>query len=169
LIPNPMRRHANTTDPGIVKSVLVGYMILVLHLVLVAALGLLVLFFRGVVSYMVWIFLGGVAVIGFSAWHFFRRMKREGRALNDMLASGPFRNRAVEVSLLGGLANLRVGAPSQSADLMLPHNIASPETQLEDGESQRLRELAILARLLEKKAITQDDFDAATRRLFSRS
>ena len=48
---------------GLFKGVFVAYTILILHVLLVAAMGVLVLFFRGVVNYLPWIF-AGAAVIG---------------------------------------------------------------------------------------------------------
>ena len=45
------------------KSVLVAYFILVLHVILVAGLVVMVIFFRGIINYMIWIFLGGLIVM----------------------------------------------------------------------------------------------------------
>ncbi|WP_054690371.1 hypothetical protein [Desulfosarcina cetonica] len=45
---------------GLVKSVMLAYLILALHLLLIAGIAILVLFFRGVVNYMLWIVLGGL-------------------------------------------------------------------------------------------------------------
>ena len=52
-------------NDGVFKSVLMAYSVLVLHVLLIAGLGLLVLFFRGVIQYMIWIFLGGAAALLF--------------------------------------------------------------------------------------------------------
>ena len=63
------------------KSVLMAYLILVLHVVLITGLVLLVIFFRGIINYMIWIFLGGTAAILASAYHFYKRMKMEGKTI----------------------------------------------------------------------------------------
>ena len=86
-----------------------AYMVLVLHLLLIAGLGLLVLFFRGVMQYMIWIFLGGAAAIIVSGYHFYIRMKQEGKNLREMMYSPLFHGRAVEVSILGGMATFKIG------------------------------------------------------------
>jgi hypothetical protein len=60
----------NKENDGLVKSVLLAYFILALHVLLIAGMAVLVLFFRGVVNYMLWIVLGGIAVVGLSAFFF---------------------------------------------------------------------------------------------------
>ena len=94
---------------GLFKSVMLAYFVLVLHILLIVGLGLLVIFFRGIVQYMIWVFLFGfIAILG-SFYYFYRRMKAEGRSLREMLRSPLFLDRPVEVSLLGGLASFKVG------------------------------------------------------------
>ena len=100
-------------DDGLVRSVLLAYLILVLHVLLIAGVAILVLFFRGVVNYLLWIFLGGVVLIGISAFYFIRRMRAEGRSLREMLRNPMFNGRSVEVSLLGGMATVKLGQSSR--------------------------------------------------------
>jgi hypothetical protein len=149
---------------SLVKSVLLAYMILALHVLLIAGLGLLVLFFRGFVQYMLWIFLGGTAVVVYSGYRFWRRMKAEGKTLGEMLNSSAFSGRSVEVSLLGGIASLKLGAPDGRRALGAVEDPAPP-LQLEDPETARIRELSELARLLEKELVTREEYDLAKRRL----
>ena len=151
---------------GVMKSVLTAYFILILHALLFAGLGVLVLFFRGLVNYMLWIFLGGTALIVTSGYLFWRRMKAEGKTLQEMVNSPMFRGRTVEVSLLGGLASFKLGngpaVPALGAgDDGLP-------LQLEDPASARVRELSELARLLENDLITMDEFNRTKQQLMSR-
>ncbi|MBW2614181.1 MAG: SHOCT domain-containing protein, partial [Deltaproteobacteria bacterium] len=114
---------------GLVKSVMVAYFVLVLHVFLIIGLGLVVIFFSGIVQYMLWIFLTGVIIILASLFYFYRRMKAEGRTLRQMMQSPMFNGRPVEVSLLGGLASFRVGSSGRAAGLGadIPH----PSNQLE--------------------------------------
>ena len=155
--------HSSKDKDGLVKSVLFAYMILALHVVLIAGIGLLVLFFRGFVEYMLWIFLAISALIAYSGYRFWRRMKTEGRTLSEMLSSPAFRGRSGEVNLLGGIASFKLGAPD--ARRVLPDETAPPPRQLEDPETARIRELSELARLLEKDLITLDEYNQAKRRL----
>ena len=145
-----------------VKSVLMAYLVLVLHVLLIAGLGLLILFFRGIVNYMIWIVIGGTLIIIFSAWRFYMRMKKEGKTLRDILRSPVFEGREVEVSLLGGLASLKVGKPGHPP----LEDFSSNVKQLEDPEAVRLRELNELVRLFENNLITLEEYNQAKKQIF---
>jgi hypothetical protein len=67
------------------------------------------------------------------------------------------------VSLLGGMATLKLDKPH--SDDILELDGQSPPLQLEDPESARIREISLLAQLLEKELITPDEFTKAKRRL----
>ena len=156
------------TSDGLVKSVLLAYFILALHVLLIAGVAILVLFFRGMVNYMLWIFLGGLALIGFSAFYFFRRMRAEGKTLREMLRNPMFNGRSVEVSLLGGMATVKLGQPSQPP--AIGHDAAIDVPRLEEPNiphNRDVSELSELARLLEKDLITVDEFNKAKRQLLN--
>lgn len=158
----------NKDGDGLVKSVLLAYFILALHVLLIAGMTILVIFFRGVVNYMLWIFLGGLALIGFSAFYFVRRMRAEGRSLREMLSNPMFNGRSVEVSLLGGMATVKLG--QSSLPPAIGHDAAVDIPRLEDLDAFRNREvseLTELARLLEKDLITVDEFNKAKRQLLN--
>jgi hypothetical protein len=153
---------------GLVKSVLLAYFILALHVLLIAGMAILVLFFRGVVNYMLWIFLGGIVLVALSAFYFIRRMRAEGKSLREMLRNPMFNGRSVEVSLLGGMATVKLGQSSQPP--AIGHDPAVDLPRLEDPDSFRNRDvsdLAELARLLEKDLITVDEFNKAKRQLLN--
>jgi hypothetical protein len=139
-------------------------MILALHVLLIAGLGLMVLFFRGFVHYMLWIFLAGAALIGYSGYRFWRRMKTEGKTLAEMLGGPMFRGRSVEVSLLGGIASIKLGRPEGSR-LLSEEDVGPAPRRLEDPDTARIRELSELARLLERDLITRREYDTAKERL----
>jgi hypothetical protein len=169
LIPPPAGSDTAVSDTpnekiGLVKSVLLAYMILALHVLLIAGLGLMVLFFRGFVHYMLWIFLAGAALIGYSGYRFWRRMKTEGKTLAEMLGSPVFRGRSVEVSLLGGIASIKLGRPEGSR-LLSDEDVGPAPRRLEDPDTARIRELSELARLLERDLITRQEYDTAKERL----
>lgn len=149
---------------GLLKSVILAYTILTLHVLVIAGLGLLVIFFRGIVHYMLWIILGGTLIVLFFFIYFYRRMKAEGRTLQEILRSSTFSGRAVEVSVFGGLATLKVGKPVYPPALEAGESHSLP--QLEDPETMRIRELKELAHLLEKNLITKEEYDLAKKKLF---
>ncbi len=158
----PNKPQAEKT--GLFSGVFAAYMILVLHVVLIAGLGLLVLFFRGFITYMLWVFVGGTALLTISAYLIYRKIKTEGMNLRDVMNSPSFRGKAMEVSLLGGLASFRVGRTD--AFPLLEDQSLPPPLQLEDPETVRIRELAELGRMLENDLITREEFDEAKQRLF---
>lgn len=157
-----MKLNKKKENEGLVKSVLMAYLVLLLHVLLVACLALLILFFRGIVNYLIWIFLGGTLIILFSAWRFYRRMKTEGKTLQEILKNPIFEGREVEISLLGGLASLKVGKP----DHLSLEDFSSQTKQLEDPETIRLRELNELVRLFENNLITLEEYNQAKKQIF---
>jgi LPXTG-motif cell wall-anchored protein len=149
---------------GLFKGIAMAYTILLLHLLLIAGLGLVAIFLTGVANYMVWIVLAGIGLVALSGYLFFRRLRREGKSLGDTLRSPSFNGREVEVSLLGGLATMRLGKPVSKPALDTVHNKAL--RQLDDPKTVRIREIQALADLLEKDLITREEFDQAKRQLF---
>jgi len=153
---------------GVIKSVFIAYAILALHILLIAGIATLVLFFRGVVDYMLWILVGGLVLIVISAVYFFKRMRAEGKSLGEMLKNPMFNGRSVEVSLFGGMATLKLGQPNQP--LAIGHDMSIDIPKLEaPGISPHhdVTELAELARLLEKDLITIEEFNKAKRILLN--
>ena len=147
------------------KSVLMAYFILVLHVVLVAGLVLMVIFFRGLINYMIWIFLGGLIAIIASGYHFYKRMKMEGKTLQEILNTYRYSGRSVEVSFLGGLASLKIGGEHQNPPALNGHTSGRLK-QLEDPESIRHKEFSELVRLLENNLITLEEYNKFKEQIF---
>lgn len=153
----------NTDHQGLFKSIFAAHFVLFLHVFLVAGIGILVLFFRGVIFYMPWIVCGGIAVVGGGTYLLYRRARSEGKSLKGMLSLPMFKNRSVEVSFLGGLASLKV-APSQESDrLGTSVDVSAP--QLEDPHTVHVRELTELVRLLDSNFITLEEYNKAKKKL----
>jgi len=149
---------------GLIGRVLLAYFILILHVLLLAGIVLLVLFLRGVTQYTLWIFLAGTAAILISGYLFYRRMKTEGRTLKETLNSPMFGGRAVEVSLLGGLASFRFGRSENPP--AIDYDAPPVIPRLEDQNSIRVREISELARLYEKNLITLEEYNKAKHQVF---
>lgn len=167
-----MAQHTSKEKAGLFKGVFMAYAVLLLHLLLVVVLGCVILFFRGFLHYMLWVFLGGSVVILASAWFFFRRLRQQGKTLGDTLNSPVFHGRDVEVSLLGGFASVKFGRQNHSGMIdgntgnLISGNSVNPVKQLEDNETIRFRELNNLARLLENDLITPEEFKQAKQQIF---
>jgi hypothetical protein len=147
------------------NSVLMAYFILVLHVILIAGLVLMVIFFRGLVNYMIWIVLGGSLILIASAIHFYKRMKMEGETLREILRSQRYGAGSVEVSFLGGLASLKIGG-SDRQPKAIDSQFEGPLKQLEDPEKIRSEEFSELVRLLENDLITFEEYNRIKKRMF---
>ncbi|MDI6688058.1 MAG: SHOCT domain-containing protein [Desulfobacterales bacterium] len=146
------------------KGVMLAYFILVLHVLLFAGIGLMVIFFRGIINYMLWILIGGGVIIIAVAYYIYRRMKEEGKTLKETLSSPMFSGRPVEVSVLGGLASFKIGRPSNIPTL--GYDQSKQFLQLEDSSTMRIRELTELANLFENNLISQDEYNIAKQQVF---
>ena len=151
---------------ALVSSLFLASYILIFHVILLAAVGILVIFFSGIVNYIFWIFLGSCALIGVGVYLFFRYMKKGGGQMVYQLMSLPeLKGKNFEVKLLGGLASLKVAGDDDKSHI-IDVNLPSHSRQLEDPQSIRLRELTELARLKEKNLITAEEYDLAKKSLF---
>lgn len=133
-----------------------AYLILILHVVLIALVGLVVIFLGGIAGYLFWIVAGGILLIVGSAFWFYHRMKKQGRQLRDTLKSDTFQGRPVEVSLLDGLVAFRVGGRPSNQPLI---EASAQPLQLEASESDPLQKLRELARMYEKGLISREEFE----------
>jgi uncharacterized protein (DUF58 family) len=155
--------HERGKNVGYFKSVMIAYLILALHLLLVAGIGLLVIFFRGVVHYMFWIFLGGSLILFSGSVYFYRKLRVQGKTLKETLKSPLFDGRALEVSFLGGIASVKIGG-SAGEPKRIDHSTKG-FLRLEGPETTRIRELSDLARLLESDLITREEYDQEKSRI----
>ena len=146
------------------KGVMLAYFILVLHVLLIAGVGLMVIFFRGIINYMLWILIGGGVIIIAVVYYIYRRMKEEGKTLKETLSSPMFSGRPIEVSVLGGLASFKMGRPGNIP--ALGNDQSKQFLQLEDSSAMRIRELTELANLLENNLITRDEYNKAKQQIF---
>jgi len=147
------------------KSVMMAYLILVLHVFLIVGLVILVIFLHGLIDYMLWIFVGGSAAILASGYHFYKRLQKEGKTLREIMVSPWYRGRTVEVSVLGGLVSLKLGK-SDNMSLLNSDLQGQHRQQLEDPEKIRIRELSELVKLLENNMITLDEYNNIKQQIF---
>lgn len=152
---------------GLMKSILAAHLVLILHIALIAGIGCLILFFRGIVQYMAWILVIGSALIFFIGWMIRRRMVQEGKQLKEMLSLPAFSGRTIEVSVLGGMASIRLESPNES---QLPNRPELPgqQPQLIGAEKTgQLRELSELVELLNKNLITLEEYNQFKARIMN--
>jgi hypothetical protein len=160
-----MAQSSDKPGAELFKGVMLAHLILGLHLALIALVGVVVIFFGGIVRYWLWIMVGGLALVGGSGWLFYRRLKSQGKSVLQGLRDVPVpAGASLEVSFMGGLASVKFARPGSAGPAALPPPVTP---LLEDPETQRVRELAALAQMYEKKLITREEFDRAKAALFS--
>lgn len=148
---------------GLFKSIFTAYFILLLHVFLLAGVGLTVVLFKGVYHYLPWIMAAiGILVLAI-AWIVYRRMRETSSSLQQVLGTPEFQDRAVEVRLLGGLASFKIKAKENNA-MLLDHSSAQPMTNaqlIESSVNRTERKMLELNTLYEKNLITHEEFESA--------
>jgi hypothetical protein len=163
-----MNTEREKTGAELFRGVLLVHLILAMHLVLLALIGLLVIFFGGIARYWLWILLGGLALAASSGYWIYRRAKSQGRNLfREARNSAVVPGGTLEVSFLGGLASVKIGRPDPSS--LPPLAPPRPQALLEAPETLRLRELASLVEMYEKNLITREEFEKAKGAIFNPS
>ena len=157
----------NKENSELFRGILLAHLILFLHLLLIAGVGILVFFFYGISQYILWVVLGVSILLAAVGFLFYRRIRTRGtQTFKDIQRSTLMEGRSFEVRILGGLASLKFGRPVKSLPV---ENTASethdPGYQLEDPDTIRIRELAGLARMLEKDMITVEEFSRAKKQV----
>ncbi len=149
---------------GLFKSILAAHVILLLHVFLIAGIGFLVFFFSGIINYLGWIFLFGAAALSGLGYLIYRRMKREGKTLYEMMRPSLLSGKSVELSVMGGLISFRVGGRGDRREIETFPVINTP--LLEDPNARQMESLSELVRLFENGLITREEYDQAKKSLF---
>lgn len=145
-------------NKGLFSGVFLGYFILLLHLLLIVALGAGVVLIKGIFDFRWYILGGGTLLVCISGFMFFRYLRASNRSLRDAINDPALRNRTLEISFLGGMASVRVGHnPQQQPQLLDVHEVQEVK-QLAAPRSQ-VEELTDLAKMLENGLISRDEFE----------
>ena len=149
---------------GLFKSIFTAYFILLLHVFLLAGVGLTVVLFKGVYHYLPWIMAALGLTVVLLALLIYRRMKVNAVQIRDILSVPEFKDRAVEIRLLGGLASFNIKAKEPGSGLLLsgPGGEANEgPLLLETGMSRTERKIQELNTLYEKGIITAEELKQA--------
>ena len=168
-----MKQHNNREKQWgeITKSFFFSYLvltlILVLNIVLFFVVGIIIIFFKGVLDYIVWILILGAILTGIFCYFLWKKMKESGQTLREMMGDPLLRGRDLEVNLLGGFFSVKIGRPT--SPLSIEDLPSSKPKQLEVPQISRARDLTHLASLLEKNLITREEFIRAKEALMRSS
>lgn len=144
-------------NKSVFNGVVLGYLVLVLHILLMIGLGITVVLIKGIYDFRWLILIVGIALIGVSSYYFYHYFKQHKQKLSDLMSDPAFTDRTLEISLMGGMATMRLGHKDDSVRLIQ----ADTETevkQLESSESIQIRELSKLSRMLDDELITREEF-----------
>lgn len=156
-------RNSSQAQESIFKGILLAYFVIFCHVVLAIGLGVLMLFFGGVVAYLPWILALGGGLIVVSGYLWWKYVKKRGIKLADILKDPVLHGRSIEVSLLGGFARVKFGHSYDA--LTIAQGDSKTPKQLHGPGVDRSEHLANLARLLKQDLITIDEFLEAKKEL----
>ncbi len=150
---------------GLFRSIFTAYLILILHVVLLAGVGLTVVLFKGVYLYLPWIMAGlGILILSL-AWIFYRQIKYKSTDIKSMLSMPQFQGKTVEIKLLGGLASFKIKPDeiqhSRHSLIEHPSTASGDQLLIENEINQTEDKIIKLNALYEKDLITQKEFEKA--------
>lgn len=148
---------------GLFKSIFTAYFILLLHVLLLAGVGLSVVLFKGVYHYLPWV-MGGLGILVLSVtWFLYRYMRQSTSDIRSILSVPEFQDRTVEMRFLGGLASFKVQAKQPDTPLLdHPDNTRLGDNLLIENSADRAeRKMLELNTLYEKNLISRDEFEKA--------
>jgi len=148
------------TENSVFKSIFVAFLILFMHVILLAGVAILILLFYGIINHMVWM-IAGFVLIAIWGYLFYRKVIEDSKELKNVV--GDLKGKNVEINLLGGLARFRMSDPAINQNVRQlsnqhPKELAAPE-------SDNVKSLTELSRLYEKKLITLEEYEKAKKDL----
>ncbi len=103
---------------GLYKNIFTAYLILMLHVVLLAGIGITIILFKGMYQYLPWIMGGFSLLVVATIYIIYQRIKRNSLELKEVLSMPQFQNRAVDVKLLGGIASFKISPENNNHALV---------------------------------------------------
>lgn len=144
-------------NKSIFNGVILGYLVLLLHVLLIIGLGVAVVVIKGIYDFRWLITLAGIALIGASAYYFYHYFRAHKQKINDLMSDPAFNDRTLEISLMGGMATMKLGHKDDNIQLI--EASSEPEIkQLESAESNQIKELTKLNQMLDDELITREEF-----------
>ena len=157
----------NEENKGHFSGVFLGYFVLLLHILLILGLGAAVVFIKGLYDFRYLLMALALVVVGGSAYLFFRRFRENKRKLHDLMNDPAFAGRTLEISLLGGMASVKLGHNDQQPQL-IDVGPTQEIKQLEAPRTSQVEELSRLAKMLEEDLITLEEFRQLKQKIVDR-
>ncbi len=144
-------------NKNIFSGVVLGYLVLVLHILLIVGLGITVVVIKGIYDFRWLILLTGLALVGGSGYYFYHYFKAHKQKIHDLMSNPAFNDRTLEISLMGGMATMKLGHKDDNIQLIQAHSETEVK-QLESPESTQIKELTKLNQMLNDGLITREEF-----------
>ncbi len=144
-------------NKSLFSGVMLGYLVLLLHILLMLGLGVTVIVIKGIYDFRWLIFLAGIALIGGSGYYFYHYFQEHKKKISDLMSDPAFSDRTFEISLMGGMATLKLGHKDDSIRL-IGADSDNQIKQLEGPKSIQIKELSELSRMLDDELITREEF-----------
>ncbi len=157
------------TNPNksILNGVFLGYFVLLLHILLILGLGVTVVLIKGIYDFRWLVFIVGISLIIGSGYLFYRRLKDSNRSLREAMNDPALRDRTLEISLLGGMASVKLGHKDGSVKQIEVSN-REELRQLEAPQISQVQELGELVIMLEKDLLTPEEFNRMKKKLIEK-
>ena len=139
------------------SGVILAYLVLLLHILLIIGLGITVVVIKGIYDFRWLILFAGIALIGGSGYYFYRYFQQHKQRFHDLMSDPAFNDRIVEISLMGGIATMRLGHKDDGVRLIQEANETEVK-QLESPQSSQMTRLSELTKMLDDELITREEF-----------
>jgi len=156
------KKNKNNNDAGLFKGIFTASLILLLHVVLLAFIGVIVLLFKGMYQYLPWVMIGFAILAVAVSWIIYERIKKNSSDIKDILSMPEFQDRNVDIKLLGGMASFKI-TPEKNHQALIEHHGSNSQEELmiENSTSSTERKILALKKLYKKKVITKKEFQKA--------
>ncbi|MCK5913618.1 MAG: hypothetical protein KAG12_07040 [Desulfuromusa sp.] len=144
-------------NKSVFNGVMLGYLVLALHVLMIIGLGITVVLIKGIYDFRWLIFIAGFALLGGSAYYFYHYFREHKQRISDLMSDPAFNDRTFEISLMGGMATLKLGHKDDSIQLIGADG-ENQIRQLEAPKSIQIQELSELSRMLDDELITREEF-----------
>ena len=147
-------------NESLLGNISIVAVILGLHVALIAGLAVLVMFLQGMHHYLLLIVSMVLVIAMFVCLFFYKQIKKRKVILGELLNSPLFKDKAIEISVLNGLATIKIDSKK------IPELEAPVNMKIEDQISMRIRKLAELSALFQDNKITLDEYNKTKEELF---
>ena len=142
----------NSNDSGLPRGIYIASIILLLHIVLLAVIGSIIILFKGIYQYLPWIMGGGGLLITATVWILYQRMKNNSSDIKEILSMPQFQNREVEVKFLGGMASFKIAPETNQQTLIEHHALNNSNTpMIENGLNKKEEKIFRMKELFKKE------------------